>query len=283
MKLAHIGRIIQIHINGKAKPITFNRPNSARSALKLSNQAAFFARMASTSNGIHRTGKAVVGVCQMTSTSVKSENMKTIAELVASAKAKGSQMVFFPEACDYIGESRQQTLEYAEPIDGEFITQCKQLAVKHDVWLSLGGFHLKASVDGVEKTKNTHVIIDSKGDLRASYGKTHLFDLSLEGSVHLMESSYVQAGDTIVPPVPTPVGRVGLAICYDMRFPELSLALAQQGADILTFPSAFTQITGMAHWESILRCRAIETQCYVVAAAQTGRHNDKRSSYGHTM
>lgn len=219
----------------------------------------------------------------MTSTSVKSDNIKIISELVASAKARGSQMVFLPEACDYIGESKQQSVEYAETMDGNFITQCKQLALKHSVWLSLGGFHLKAEADGAEKTKNTHVIIDSDGNIRASYAKTHLFDLSLEGSVNLMESSYVKAGDKIVSPVPTPVGRVGLSICYDMRFPELALTLAQQGADVLTYPSAFTQVTGMAHWESILRCRAIETQCYVVAAAQTGKHNAKRSSYGHTM
>ncbi|RUS82984.1 hypothetical protein EGW08_009269 [Elysia chlorotica] len=250
-------------------------------------------RMASTcstqiSNGHGKEGesggrKAIIGVCQMTSTSVKSDNLRTIADLVASAKAKGSQMVFLPEACDYIGESKQQSVELAESMDGSFITQCRELAVKHAVWLSVGGFHLKAPVDRVDKTKNVHVIIDSAGNVQATYAKTHLFDLSLEGSVQLMESSYVVPGDRVVPPVATPVGRVGLAICYDMRFPELSLTLARQGAEILTFPSAFTQVTGTAHWESILRCRAIETQSYVVAAAQTGKHNAKRSSHGHTM
>ncbi|GFO26229.1 nitrilase homolog 1-like [Plakobranchus ocellatus] len=228
-------------------------------------------------------GKALIGVCQMTATSVKSDNMKTVADLVASAKAKGSQMVFLPEACDYIGESKQQTIEFSETLDGNFMSYCRELAVKHGVWLSIGGFHLKGSTNGEDKIKNTHVVIDSEGSIRATYSKSHLFDLNLAGKVRLMESDYVIPGDKVGPPVRTPVGCVGLSICYDMRFPELSLALAQQGAEILTYPSAFTQVTGMAHWESVLRCRAIETQCYVVAAAQTGKHNAKRSSYGHAM
>jgi len=98
-----------------------------------------------------------------------------------------------------------------------------------------------------------------------------------------MESDYCQAGTEIGPPVSTPAGNVGMAICYDMRFPELSIGLTQQGAEILTFPSAFTVPTGMAHWETLLRARAIENQAYVIAAAQVGKHNEKRSSYGHTM
>ncbi|KAK3749602.1 hypothetical protein RRG08_014578 [Elysia crispata] len=293
MRLTFISRINQVCLHRTIIPLVYNRYGIASPAAK----RAFlinFPRMTSTSSLLNQnqngctqgqigSRKAIIGVCQMTSTSIKSDNMQTIAELIASAKAKGSEMVFLPEACDYIGETKQQSVEYAEQMHGNFITQCKQLAVKHNVWLSVGGFHLKASVDGVDKTKNTHVIIDSDGNVKATYAKTHLFDLSIEGSVQLMESSYVVPGDSIVPPVSTPVGRVGLSVCYDMRFPELALALAQQGAQILTYPSAFTQVTGMAHWEAILRCRAIETQCYVVAAAQTGKHNAKRSSYGHTV
>lgn len=111
-----------------------------------------------------------------------------------------------------------------------------------------------------------------------------MFDVDMpEKSTRIMESDYVIPGERIVPPVETPVGKVGLAICYDMRFPELSLTLAKMGADILTFPSAFTFATGAAHWETLLRARAIESQCYVVAAAQTGTHNNKRSSWGHAM
>ncbi|KAF9364827.1 Nitrilase [Mortierella sp. NVP85] len=98
-----------------------------------------------------------------------------------------------------------------------------------------------------------------------------------------MESQSTVAGERIVPPVTTPVGKVGLGICYDLRFPELALELRRQGAEILTFPSAFTIKTGEAHWEVLLRSRAIETQTYVVAAAQVGKHSEKRSSYGHAM
>lgn len=98
-----------------------------------------------------------------------------------------------------------------------------------------------------------------------------------------MESSYVEKGEYIPDPVESPAGKIGMSICYDMRFPELSLALAKKGAEILTYPSAFTFATGANHWETLLRARAIETQCYVVAAAQTGSHNPKRTSWGHAM
>ncbi|KAK6052185.1 hypothetical protein COOONC_10309 [Cooperia oncophora] len=98
-----------------------------------------------------------------------------------------------------------------------------------------------------------------------------------------MESEFSKGGDRMVPPVDTPVGRLGLSICYDLRFPELALYNRYKGAEILSYPSSFTLNTGLAHWEPLLRSRAIETQCYVVAAAQTGKHNEKRSSYGHSM
>ncbi|XP_078061598.1 deaminated glutathione amidase-like [Mustelus asterias] len=99
----------------------------------------------------------------------------------------------------------------------------------------------------------------------------------------MKESDFTIPGTGIEPPVSTPIGKLGLAICYDLRFPEISLVLTEAGAEILTFPSAFTVTTGLAHWEPLLRARAIETQCYVVAAAQTGKHNEKRTSYGHSM
>ncbi|BFZ23458.1 hypothetical protein BsWGS_26497 [Bradybaena similaris] len=227
--------------------------------------------------------KVLVGVCQMNATSNKADNLQTILDLVASAAARGAQMVFLPEACDYIGESKNQSVECSEPLDGNFIHQCQKAAIRNKVWLSVGGFHQKAP--GADKTKllNTHIIIDNDGSLVATYDKAHLFDLDIPGKVHLCESDYVLPGKKIVPPVQTPVGRIGLLTCYDVRFPEISLALVQQGAEIITYPSAFTQTTGMSHWESLLRARAIETQCYVIAAAQTGKHNPKRSSYGHAM
>ncbi|KAH9504369.1 Nitrilase and fragile histidine triad fusion protein NitFhit [Bulinus truncatus] len=251
-----------------------------------------FAKMASLSRGnsssnlkgADKVQKTLIAVCQMNATSLKADNLQTILDLVSAASSRGAQMVFLPEACDYIGESKNQSIEYSEPLHGNFIHQLKKAAARYKVWLSVGGYHQKGP-ENKEKPKliNTHIIIDNEGKVRATYDKAHLFDLDIAGKIRLCESDYVIPGSKIIPPVSTPFGRIGLATCYDVRFPELSLALVQQGAQIITYPSAFTQTTGMAHWECLLRARAIETQCYVIAAAQTGKHNTKRSSYGHAM
>ncbi|KAK7102718.1 hypothetical protein V1264_020900 [Littorina saxatilis] len=244
--------------------------------------------MASTSNGVPPTNKmleakSLVGVCQMTSTSDKEANFAVCRSLIEKAKMRGVQMMYFPEACDYIADSKEQSMQMAESLDGDLVSRYRDAARQHQLWLSIGGFHQKGPESDPTRVQNTHIIIDDEGNIRATYNKTHLFDLDLQGRVRLCESDYTVPGQSIVTPVSTPVGRVALSTCYDVRFPELSIALAQQGADILTFPSAFTQTTGMAHWEVLLRARAIENQCYVVAAAQTGKHNAKRTSYGHAM
>ena len=194
--------------------------------------------------------------------------------------------VFLPEAADYISETKASAVAQAEPLDGPTVGRFRDLAKRLSIWLSVGGVHEQppaGSAVDENKVFNTHLIIDSEGEIRGKYRKVHLFDTDVPGGVPLYESSYAMAGNTIGPPVETPCGKVGMAICYDMRFPELSAALTQQGAEILTYPSAFTVPTGMAHWEVLLRNRAIENQCYVLAAAQVGRHNAKRSSYGHAM
>ena len=135
----------------------------------------------------------------------------------------------------------------------------------------------------IQKVYNTHLVISDKGEIVSVYRKIHLFNLEIPGVVRLLESEFSIAGNRIISPVSTPIGKVGLSICYDLRFPELSISLAKSGADVLTYPSAFTVPTGLAHWEILLRARAIENQCYVIAAAQVGVHNEKRSSYGHAM
>uniref|UniRef100_A0A671EXL6 Deaminated glutathione amidase n=1 Tax=Rhinolophus ferrumequinum TaxID=59479 RepID=A0A671EXL6_RHIFE len=152
------------------------------------------------------------------------------------------------------------------------------------LWLSLGGFHERGQDwEQTQKIYNCHVLLDSEGSVVATYRKTHLCDVEIPGQGPMHESSSTMPGPSLKSPVSTPAGKIGLAICYDMRFPELSLALAQAGAEILTYPSAFGSVTGPAHWEVLLRARAIEAQCYVVAAAQCGRHHEKRASYGHSM
>ncbi|XP_033098769.1 deaminated glutathione amidase-like isoform X2 [Anneissia japonica] len=224
----------------------------------------------------------LVAVCQMTSTDDKETNFKTCDDLIHRAAEMGAKVTFLPECCDYVGNNSAESVDMAISLDGKLVSRFKNLAKKCSMWLSLGGIHLK-EVSEKNRISNAHVMINSNGEIAAVYKKTHLFDVNIPKVVTLMETGYTIPGQGMVEPVVTPVGNVGLAVCYDVRFPELSIALAEKGADILTYPSAFTQTTGMAHWEVLLRSRAIENQCYVVAAAQTGKHNDKRTSYGHAM
>ncbi|XP_056431938.1 deaminated glutathione amidase isoform X2 [Gadus chalcogrammus] len=235
-------------------------------------------RMSSTSN-------PVAAVCQMTSTPNKEANFSVGKRLVEAAREGGASMVFLPEAFDYIGSSRDETLALAESLTGDTISRYTQLASKMNVWLSLGGFHERGhDWENDRRIYNSHVIINDQGSLAAVYRKSHLFDVELPGrGVSLKESAFTIPGPALAPPVQTPIGKVGLGICYDLRFPELSLALQRQGADILTYPSAFTVATGAAHWEVLLRARAVETQCYVLAAAQVGRHHTTRASWGHAL
>jgi len=237
----------------------------------------------------------IAAVVQLTCTSDKAANYQRAKELITRAKRdRNASVVFLPEAFDFIGESSKQTLSLAEPLDGPLISDYRQLAKDLDLELSLGGFHEKreegsdaAAKGGRERVRNTHAWINCEGDLVATYRKTHLYDVDIpERVVRIKESDFAEPGDRLVKPVQSQrIGRVGLGICYDLRFPEMSLSLAKGGggADVLTYPSAFMVATGLAHWETLLRARAIECQCYVVAAAQTGKHNAKRSSYGHSM
>lgn len=220
-------------------------------------------------------------MCQLTSTSDREKNYSVCEELIKSAKSRGAKVVFLPECFDHVGESKEQSVQLAESLDGPLMNKYRNLASSNSLWLSLGGFHEKGSEDE-KRVYNSHVLIDSSGEIVSVYRKVHLFDIDAPG-VRLKESDYTIQGNHVVSPVSSPVGKIGLGICYDLRFPEFSLSLVKAGAEILTYPSAFTVPTGMAHWESLLRSRAIESQCYVIAAAQTGRHNPKRTSYGHAM
>ncbi|XP_069356653.1 nitrilase and fragile histidine triad fusion protein NitFhit isoform X2 [Maniola hyperantus] len=225
-----------------------------------------------------------IAVCQMTSVADKAANMSVVSQLVSDAAKEDVQMIFFPEACDFICDNKQDTLKSAESIlNGNTVKIYRELAVQHNVWMSMGGLHEKNENDP-KKLFNTHILINNKGEIVQTYRKLHLFDVEIpEKNVRLKESDFCTPGSSVVAPVDTPVGKIGLAICYDMRFPELSTSLSFMRADILTFPSAFTYATGLAHWHIILKARAIENQCYVIAAAQTGNHNAKRRSFGHAL
>ncbi|KAK7909921.1 hypothetical protein WMY93_014605 [Mugilogobius chulae] len=227
----------------------------------------------------------VAAVCQMTATPDKEANFSVCNNLVEEAKQKGASMVFLPEGFDYIGSTREETLSLSESLEGETVSRFKCLARKLKLWISLGGFHEQGpNWETNRRIYNSHIIINDKGNIVSVYRKAHLFDVELpEKGISLKESSFTISGPSLIAPVQTPIGKVGLGICYDLRFPEFSVALQRQGVEILTYPSAFTVATGAAHWEILLRARAIETQCFVLAAAQVGPHHDKRSSYGHAL
>ncbi|XP_059498724.1 deaminated glutathione amidase isoform X3 [Stegostoma tigrinum] len=234
--------------------------------------------------GMATLKRSLIGVCQLNSTGDKERNFAECQALVREGAERGAKFLFLPEAFDYVASSQEQTLSQAETLEGDLIQRYFRMARETGVWMSLGGFHERnPDWERDRRIYNTHILINNLGELAAIYRKTHLFDVDLKGRMAMKESDFTIPGPAIEQPINTPIGKVGLATCYDLRFPEMSLVLSQAGAEILTFPSAFTLITGLAHWEPLLRARAIETQSYVVAAAQTGKHNDKRTSYGHSM
>ncbi|XP_022100183.1 nitrilase homolog 1-like isoform X2 [Acanthaster planci] len=226
----------------------------------------------------------LAAVCQMTATADKDANFRAGSYLVQRAAKMGAKVVFLPEGVDYIGSSPEESTSMAEPLTGKTVTGYRELCRQHNVWISLGGIHEMGPVQPVgDRSYCSHVLLNPEGEIASVYHKTHLFEVQIEGRMNLRESSFILHGEHMSDIVDTPIGKVAPMVCYDLRFPEMSTFLTQQGAEILTYPSAFTQFTGMAHWEVLLRSRAIENQCYVIAAAQTGKHNDKRASYGRAM
>lgn len=229
---------------------------------------------------------SIIGVCQMSVTSNKAENFIQGEKLIKECARRGCHIAFLPEACDFIAENSAQSRELADPLfSDDYETVCSKycgLAKQLKIWISLGGIHRSCSMsDG--RIFNSHILIDSSGNVKSVYDKCHLFSVDIPGKLTLKETDTVIPGSAICDPVMSPVGNVGLMICYDIRFPQISTELRNRHSEILTYPSAFTVPTGHAHWQALLRARAIENQCYVVAAAQTGRHNHKRVSYGHSM
>eukprot|EP00980_Cylindrotheca_fusiformis_P004710 scaffold993_cov110-Cylindrotheca_fusiformis.AAC.20 len=267
-------------------------------------------------------GKPIAAIAQLRSTSNKLENLAAVAKCARMAKEKGAKMLFLPECFGFMGESSDQTLEEADDPsslddsaasdNSETVTKLLQLACSEKIsdfsqsidsrisvlgglrtiaretrlWISGGGFHVgKAPPDdqtGHPRVYNTHVILDDNGNVQAVYRKVHLFDVSIPGKVELRESKTTAPGTDLVV-CDSPIGKLGLSTCYDVRFPEMYLSLVNHGAQILLVPSAFTVPTGTAHWHTLLRARAIESQCYVLAAAQVGKHNSKRESFGHSL
>ncbi|CAF2043363.1 unnamed protein product [Brassica rapa] len=221
-----------------------------------------------------------VAAAQMTSVNDLMANFNTCSRLVQEAASAGAKLICFPENFSYMGEKSGDSVKIAESLDGPVMQRYCSLARDTNMWLSLGGFQERFDDTHLY---NTHVVIDDTGMIQSTYQKMHLFDVDVPGGSSYKESSFTVPGKNIVS-VDSPVGRLGLTVCYDLRFPKIYQQLRfDQKAQVILVPSAFTTVTGEAHWEILLRARAIETQCYVIAASQAGKHNEKRESYGDTL
>jgi predicted amidohydrolase len=215
----------------------------------------------------------------MTSTDDVERNLALTERLVRGAAAAGADLIALPENFSYLRYEGSKN-SFRTPVDGPVVRSMQRLARELRIYLLLGS--IPEQLRGTRRIANTSVLIGRDGRTVASYRKLHLFDIDIRGGVVLKESSVVRAGDEIVV-ADTDLGRLGLSICYDLRFPELYRQLAFAGAEVLFVPSAFTAYTGPHHWLPLLRARAIENQCWVVAPAQVGRHNEKRESHGETV
>ena len=221
---------------------------------------------------------------QMTAIADLDANLAVVRKLVAEAAEGGARLVLLPECFPFLGIKEGDKMPVAESLeeDGPVRSTLAALARKHDVWLVGGGMPEKIPGDP-KRAYNTAVVVDPKGELRARYRKIHLFDVDIPGGAVLRESDATAPGDQAVV-VEIDGAKVGLSICYDLRFPELYRELViNQGAEVLLLPAAVTAHTGRAHWHILLRSRAIENQAWVVAAAQADQHNEKRASFGHSM
>ena len=221
-------------------------------------------------------------VFQMTSGIDPAANGAAIIEMIARARAEGADMLFTPEMAGYLDRDRARAAAtLRSEADDAVLAQVREAAARHGLWVHLGSLPLKDERrDG--RWANRSFMIDDQGAIRARYDKIHLFDVDLGTGESWRESSVFGPGEEVVA-VDTPWARMGLSVCYDMRFPDLYRALTNAGATLLLMPAAFTVPTGQAHWHVLLRARAIEAGCFVIAAAQTGHHADGRETYGHSL
>jgi predicted amidohydrolase len=222
-----------------------------------------------------------VGLVQMTSTVSIDRNVELCEPMIREAAEKGAELIVLPEVANLVQKNRAESTKEAVTQDEDaFLASCRSLAEELGVWIHIGSLVVK--LPGEERMANRGVMIDPTGAVVALYDKIHMFDVDLEGGESYRESKLFKPGEEAVL-VDTPWGGYGMAICYDMRFPYLFRDLAHAGARVLAIPAAFTRPTGRAHWHTLLRARAIETGCFVIAAAQTGEHEDGRETYGHSI
>ncbi|HZZ85545.1 MAG TPA: carbon-nitrogen hydrolase family protein [Anaeromyxobacteraceae bacterium] len=221
----------------------------------------------------------LVGAVQMTSTADRARNLDTALRLVNEAADLGAGLIGLPENFAFMGPEAER-IAGAEAVEGPTLSALRELARRRNLFILAGSIAEQVDVPG--KTANTSVLVGSDGGVAAVYRKIHLFDVNIPDGARYAESESVVPGDRPVVAA-TPLGRIGLTVCYDLRFPELYRALSERGAELLCIPSAFTLFTGKDHWEPLLRARAIENLAYVLAPAQVGRHSATRVTFGNAM
>jgi predicted amidohydrolase len=208
-------------------------------------------------------------------------NGERLVAAIGEAARGGATMLFTPEMSGLLDRDTQRASgNLREENEDRVLAACREAARENDIWVHLGSL---AVLTGDGKVANRGFVIDRTGRVQARYDKIHLFDVDLPTGESWRESAVYRAGERAVVVNGTPVGKLGLTICYDLRFPMLFARIAEADADVIAVPAAFTVPTGKAHWHTLLRARAIEAGLYVVAAAQVGRHEDGRSTFGHSL
>jgi deaminated glutathione amidase len=214
-------------------------------------------------------------------------NLRQVSELIRQARGAGADLIMTPEVSNFVESGQRRRDKARREADDPFLAGMRDLARETGAWILAGSLVIDPAGEpgaepGEERLANRSFLIDAAGGIVARYDKIHMFDIDLPGGESYRESNAYRPGwRTVV--AATPWGRLGMSVCYDVRFPHLYRALAQAGADFLAVPSVFTVPTGKAHWHVLLRARAIENGCYVFAPAQWGEHAGGRRSYGHSL
>jgi len=227
-----------------------------------------------------------IGIIQFCASDQPDENLAELTRLIEQAVAKGAEIIFTPEVVNCLSESRQhQTDVLCLPQDDPMLSACCDLARHHGVEIALGSLAQKTT-DPDGRFVNRSYLIDAKGQIVDYYDKIHMFDVTISATETYRESAGYKPGTRAVI-ADSVLGKLGMAICYDVRFPHLFRGLAKAGAKVIAVPAAFSPVSGAAHWHALLRARAIETGCFIVAAAQAGKHGasvgKSRETYGHSL
>ena len=222
-----------------------------------------------------------IAICQAQSGIDPIANAARLVGAIREAAAGGAGMLFTPEMSGMLDRDRERALGKARrEEEDQVLAAVREAAAGAGIWVHLGSLALQSEGG---KLVNRGFVIDDRGEVRARYDKIHLFDVDLPTGESWRESAMYEGGSKAVVVPDTPVGRLGLTICYDLRFPELFQRLSEAGAEVIAVPAAFTVPTGKAHWQVLMRARAIEAELFIVAAAQAGHHEDGRDTYGHSL